>query len=68
MDTKIRTYGKDYTSLKIEYILTSRVMVNELTKDGKLPSIWEQMGFKRVIFTDGYYNTWTMDLKNMSWK
>ncbi len=68
MDTKIRTYGKDFTTLKIEYILTSRVMVNELTKDGKLPSLWEQMGFKRVIFTDGYYHTWTMELKNMSWK
>ncbi len=68
MDTKIRTYGKDFTTLKIEYILTSRVMVNELTKDGKLPNIWEQMGFKTVIFTDGYYHTWTMELKNMSWK
>jgi hypothetical protein len=68
MDTKITTTGKDYTSLKIEYILTSRVMVNELTKDGKLPSLWEQMGFKTVIFTDGYYHTWTMDLINKKWK
>jgi hypothetical protein len=68
MDTKITTSGKDYTTLKIEYILTSRVMVNELTKDGKLPSIWEQMGFKTVVFTDGYYHTWTMDLINKKWK
>jgi len=68
MDTTITTSGKDYTILKIKYILMSRVLVNELTKDGKLPSLWEQMGFKTIIFTDGHYRTWTMNLKGKNWK
>jgi len=63
MDTTITTSGKNDTTLKIKFILVSRVLVNELTKDGVLPSRWEQMGFKTVIFTDGYRQTWTMNLK-----
>ena len=63
MDTTITTSGKDNTTLKIKFILVSRVLVNELTKDGVLPSRWEQMGFKTIVFTDGYRETWTMNLK-----
>jgi hypothetical protein len=63
MDTTITTSGKNNTTLKLKYILVSRVFVNELTKDGKLQNTWRSMGFKTIIFTNGYNETWTMNLE-----
>ncbi len=63
MDTTITTSGKNDTTLKFKFILVSRVFVNELTKDGKLVNHWRSMGFKTIIFTNGYNETWTMNLE-----
>ena len=63
MDTTITTSGKNNTTLKLKYILVSRVFVNELTKDGKLQNTWRSMGFKTIIFTNGYNETWTMNFE-----
>jgi len=63
MDNTITTSGKNNTTLKLKYILVSRVFVNELTKDGKLQNTWRSMGFKTIIFTNGYNETWTMNFE-----
>ncbi|MGB8993143.1 MAG: hypothetical protein WCD80_13900 [Desulfobaccales bacterium] len=63
LDTTITTSGKNNTTLKFKCILVSRVFVNELTKDGKIINHWRSMGFKKIIFTNGYNETWTMNLE-----
>ena len=62
MDVKVSVSGKDNTVLKLSYVLMSRPMVYQLTNDSNVISTLRDLGFKKAIFTDGYYNTWTQDL------
>jgi hypothetical protein len=36
-----------------------------MTKDGKLQSTWNSMGFKKIIFTNGYNETWNMNIEKL---
>lgn len=58
MDTTVAVSGKNNTTIKIKWILWSRVSVHEFFKDGKVIEQWRGMGFKRFILTDGYRWTW----------
>jgi hypothetical protein len=58
MDTRVTVSGINNTTIKIKWILWSRVTVHEFFKDGKVLSQWREMGFKRFILTDGYRWTW----------
>ena len=37
-------------------------MVHQITKDGEFLTELEKIGFKRVTFSDGYYESWYFDL------
>lgn len=54
--------GKKFETLKIKYILMSRPTVYQLSKDSTFINNLKEMGFKKVIFTDGYNDTWTLTL------
>ena len=61
-DITVKITGKDATTLRIKWILTSRVLVHQISKDQNLIQSWRQLGFKKVIFTDGYRSNWEMTL------
>lgn len=61
-DYKINAIGKNSETLKIQYILMSRPLVHTLINDPATTNVAQSLGFKKVIFTDGYDNTWTYDL------
>jgi len=58
MDTTITTSGKNNTTIKIKYILVSIVFVNELTKKEEFINNLRRLGFKKLVFTDGYHGDW----------
>jgi hypothetical protein len=62
-DITVKVEGKDASILKMKWVLTSRPVVHKLTKDPDLIRAWRDMGFKKVVFTDGYRSTWYVDLK-----
>jgi hypothetical protein len=61
LDTKLRVSGTCKKTLRIEYILCSRVFLNELSK-GQLATQLRGAGFNRIECYDGYddlsYLTW----------
>ena len=62
-DFSVKTLGKGNTTLRLKWVLIGRPLVHNLTKDGKLAQEWRELGFDKVIFTDGFRSTWTIDLK-----
>lgn len=63
VDASFTTRGKDATTLHVKYILIGRVFVHQFTKEGEMLSNLRKAGFKKVILTDGYDETWTINLE-----
>jgi len=61
-DITVKVLGKNATTLQLKYILTSRVMVHHISKDASLIQEWRDLGFKHIVFTDGFRSKWIMDL------
>lgn len=61
-DVTVKVEGKDATTLKIKWILVSRVFAHQISKDQQLIKTWRDMGFRKVILTDGYRSKWQLDL------
>jgi hypothetical protein len=59
MNVTVTTQGSNATTLRLEYILVSKVLVHQLEKDGSLLEEIRQQGFRRFVLTDGYDETWT---------
>lgn len=62
MDTNIRTLGRDHTTLQIKFILVSRAFAHRIMNMSDVASKLRGLGFKRVVFWDGYDERWTYDL------
>lgn len=62
LNVNVRAIGKDQTTLRIEWILVSKVVAHQMSKQGDLFSNARQAGFKRVEITDGYNETWSWTL------
>jgi hypothetical protein len=57
MDVTVTTKGKNATTLRLEWILVSRVVAHQFAKS----DIWSTLreaGFKRLEITDGYDEEW----------
>lgn len=63
IDWSVTLRGKYKDQMRIEWILLGRVAVHQMTKDGELIAGLQKIGFKRVVFTDGYYESYTYDLE-----
>ncbi|MBM4283714.1 MAG: hypothetical protein FJ128_00475 [Deltaproteobacteria bacterium] len=61
-DISVKVLGKESRTLKLKWVLMGRPLVHQLTNDGKLAAKWREMGFKKVIFTDGYRAAWDLTL------
>jgi len=62
MDMQFTTSGADNSTLTIKYVLMSRPLVYKLTNESDFLSNMRNAGFRKVIFTDGYNESWTYDL------
>lgn len=62
MNVYVSVQGKDSNILKIKWIFVSRPFVHKVTKDQTNIETWEEMGFKKIIFTDGYREKWELKL------
>lgn len=62
IDLRLTLSGKYKDLVKIRWVLLSRVMVHQITRDGSFLTNLERMGFKRVTFSDGFYESWYYDL------
>lgn len=62
MDFEFSVSGADKTVLRVKYVLMSRPLVYKLTNETDFLQNLKDAGFKKVIFTDGYDESWTYDL------
>lgn len=62
MDVSVSLSGPDNTTIKLKYVLMSRPMVYKLTNDAEAMGRLRELGFKKAIFTDGYFHTWDYPL------
>jgi hypothetical protein len=60
----VTAIGKDHTTLRIKWILVSKVTAHEFSKQGDFFEEARKIGFRRVEITDGYDETWYWNLKN----
>jgi len=70
MDATITVQGKENTTLKWKWIGMNRVFLWEFTKmwgEGSELYLLEGLGFKKVIFTNGYGRTAVLDLTKKKW-
>jgi hypothetical protein len=62
LDVYVSLHGQDNTTLKLKFVLFSRPLVHKFTNDAGAMAALRKAGFKKVILTDGYNQTWTLDL------
>ena len=63
MDVYVTVTGRDYTTLKLKYVLFSRSLVHKIMNSAGFVTTLKSLGFKRVIFTDGYDDTWSYTIE-----
>ena len=62
MDVKVSAAGKNKDQLRLRYVLMSQPLVYKFQNEMKLDQQAKAIGFKKLIYTDGYDETWTIDL------
>lgn len=62
MDVYVSALGKSRQTLKVKWILVSRPLVYKMINDPNFVSKLREMGFKKLVMTDGYDDTWSIDL------
>jgi hypothetical protein len=58
----VTTSGKDDATLRIEYVLVSKALVYQFLKRDGFVAGCKALGFKRLVFSDGYNQSWSIDL------
>lgn len=66
MDARVTLGGKHKDKLKIKWVLIGRATAHEMAHEGGILVAAEKIGFKRVTFTDGYYESFYYDLEPQS--
>lgn len=59
MNVKVRLSGRDNTTIKLTYVLIGDVFVHHCGK-GEDIQILRELGFTKVLLSDGYTKTWTI--------
>lgn len=62
LDIYASAIGQNKTTFKIKYILTSRPLVYKLMTETNFTEKLKNMGFRKLIMTDGYNVTYDMKL------
>ncbi|MBL0231592.1 MAG: hypothetical protein IPP76_12660 [Moraxellaceae bacterium] len=61
LNVTVTTLGKKQTTLKLKYSLMNKVFIHEVMKSDFTNNA-KKVGFKSIIFTNGYDDTWTLSL------
>jgi hypothetical protein len=62
MDVTVSVFGTNATTLKIKWILVSKVTAHQFSQDHEFFQMLREKGFKKFIITDGYNDTWSWTL------
>jgi len=62
MDVKVSASGAKKDQLRLKYVLMSQPLVYKFQNEMKINHRARLFGFKKIIYTDGYDETWTVDL------
>lgn len=62
IEATVTVHGSNATTLKLEWILASKVIAHEYSKDQEFFQMLREMEFKKFILTDGYDFTWYWNL------
>ncbi|HMN14882.1 hypothetical protein [Geobacter anodireducens] len=63
MDAYVSTQGKDSSTLKIKWVLVGRPLVHKMINDEHVVGNLQSLGFTKLVMSDGYDSSWTIDLK-----
>jgi hypothetical protein len=63
MNVTISTEGNKASTLRIKYALMSKPLVFNMSQDAGLMDRYRERGFKKLVLTDGYNLSWTLDLR-----
>ena len=62
MDVKVSATGTKKDQLRLKYVLMSQPLVYKFQNKVKLPEQAKALGFKKIIYSDGYNESWNVDL------
>lgn len=62
MDVKVSATGAKKEQMRLKYVLMSKPLVYKFQNELKLPEQARVFGFKKIIYSDGYNETWTVEL------
>lgn len=62
-DYTVTTEGRRSETLRIKYPLMNRPRVYQIMNESKLASTATDLGFEKIVLTDGFNTTWTYDLR-----
>ena len=62
MDVKVSAAGTKKDQLRLKYVLMSQPLVYKFQNEVKLPEQARVLGFKKIVYSDGYNETWNVDL------
>jgi len=62
LDVHATVVGGAAETLKIKWVLISRPLVHKLTNDSDFISKLRNLGFKKLILSDGYDSSWSVNL------
>jgi hypothetical protein len=65
-DATATVSGKHKDKLRIEWVLMGRATAHQMAHEGGILAGAEKIGFKRVTFTDGYFESFYWDLSPQS--
>ncbi|MEI6125055.1 MAG: SH3 domain-containing protein [Pseudomonadota bacterium] len=63
LDFYATTEGEDNTTFKLKYALMTRPLAHQMSKETDFLSTLKSLGFRTAILTDGYNETWSIDLQ-----
>jgi hypothetical protein len=63
MNAEVSVSGTKKDMLRIKYALMSKVLVYKFQNDTQIDSTAKLYGFSKLVYTDGFDDTWTVDLK-----
>ena len=61
-NAEIQAKGNNKQTLEYKYVLMSKAVVYKLVNEGNVLETVKEVGFRKLVFTDGFYNSWTYDL------
>jgi hypothetical protein len=63
MDVRVTATGTEKKTLRLAYVLMSQPIVYDFQNNVKLDEQAKGLGFLKLVYTDGFNASWTVDLK-----